>query len=160
MRSFVLYAATLMIMAGAGFSQQSVASASTSEVSEKDEQQIRQLEADMLKGEMTSDPAVFERIFADDCLNLPAGPDLTKTKIVEGIRKSQGHIPPYSARETDMQVYILGDTAIATYVKEYSVRANPNQIDDQDLTDIFVRSAGARKLKISRATHRRAKAEA
>jgi hypothetical protein len=142
-------------MATAAYSQKSAASASANEVSQKDEQQIRQLEEEMLKGELNSDPVVFEKILTDDCLRLPAGPDLTKAKLVEGIRKSQAEAPPYTARETDMYVYMLGDTGIATYVKEYIARENPNQVDDQDVTDVFVKSAGTWKLKISRATHRR-----
>jgi hypothetical protein len=155
MRNFVLQSATFVIVATAAFSQQSAVSPSISQVSQKDEQQIRQLEAGMLKGEMNSDPVVFEKILADDCLNLPAGPDLTKAKLVEGIRKSQGQAPPYIAREEDMHVYMLGDTAIAIYVKEYSVRSNSNQVDRQDLTDVLVRSAGTWKLKVSRATHQK-----
>jgi hypothetical protein len=83
---------------------------------------------------------------------LPAGPDLTEAKLVEGVYKSQGQAPPYIAREEDMHVYMLGDTAIAMYVKEYAVRANPNQVDRQDLTDVFVRTAGTWKLKISRSS--------
>jgi ketosteroid isomerase-like protein len=155
MRNFVLQAATLVMVATAAFSQQSAVSVSTSEVSQKDEQQIRQLEAEMLKGEMNSDPVAFEKILADDCLMLPAGPDLTKAKLVQGVLKSQGEAPPYIASEEDMHVYMLGDTAIAIYVKEYAVRANPNQVDRQDLTDIFVRGVGTWKLKISRATHQK-----
>jgi len=152
MRNLVLLAATFLIMATAAFSQKLAVSASASEVSQKDEQQIRQLEAGMLKGEMNSDPVAFEKILADDCLMLPAGPDLTKAKLVEGVYKSQGQAPPYMASEEGMHVYILGDTAIAMYVKEYAVRANPNQVDRQDLTDVFVRSAGTWKLKISRSS--------
>jgi hypothetical protein len=64
MRNFVLQAATFVIVATTAFSQQSAVSASTSEVSQKDEQQIRQLEAEMLKGEMNSDPMIFEEILA------------------------------------------------------------------------------------------------
>jgi len=152
MRNFVLQAATFLIVATAAFSQKSAVSASAREVSHKDDQQIRQLETELLKGEMNSDPAVFEKILADDCLMLPAGPDLTKAKLVEGVYKSRGQAPPYIASEEDMNVYILGDTAIAMYVKEYAVRANPNQVDRQALTDVFVRIAGTWKLKISRSS--------
>jgi hypothetical protein len=152
MRSFAFRVVTFLIVATAAFSQKSGVPASTSEVSQKDEQQIRQLEAEMLKGEMSSDPAVFEKVLADDCLMLPAGPDLTKAKLVEGVTKSRGQAPPYIAREADMRVYMLGDTAAALYVKEYAVRANPNQVDRQDLTDVFVRSDGTWKLKISRSS--------
>jgi len=151
MPNLVLLAATFLIMATAAFSQKSAVSATASEVSQKDEQQIRQLEAEMLKGEMNSDPVAFEKILADDCLMLPAGPDFTKAKLVQGV-KSQGQAPPYIASEEEMHVYMLGDTAIAMYVKEYAVRANPNQVDRQDLTDVFVRSAGTWKLKISRSS--------
>ena len=152
MRNFVLQVATLVIVATAAFSQKPGVPASTGEVPQKGEQQILQLEAEMLKGEMNSDPVVFEKILADDCLMLPAGPDLTKAKLVEGVHKSQGQAPPYVASEEDMHVYVLGDTAIAMYVKAYAVRANPNQVDRQDLTDVFVRSAGTWKLKISRSS--------
>ena len=155
MRNFMLQAATFLIVATAACSQKPGVPTSTGEESQKDEPQILQLEAEMLKGEMNSDPVVFEKILAHDCLHLPAGPDLTKAKLVQGIRKSQGQVPPYTAREEEMNVYMLGDTAIVTYVKEYAVRANPSQIDRQDLTDVFVKSTGTWKLKISRATHQR-----
>lgn len=152
MRSLVFKVATLLIAATAAFSQKPGVPTSTSEVSQKDEQQILQLEAEMLKGEMNSDPVVFEKILADDCLHLPAGPDLTKAKLIEGVRKSQGQAPPYTASEEDMRVYVLGDTAIAVYVKKYAVRDNPDQVDREDLTEVFVRSAGTWKLKISRSS--------
>ena len=155
MRKFVLQAVTFVIVATAAFSEQSAVSAPTREMSQRDEQQIRQLEEEMLKGEMNSDPVVFEKILADDCLNLPAGPDFTKARLVEGVRRSQGQAPPYIAREEDMHVYMLGDTALVIYVKEYVVRAKPSQDDRQEVTDVFVRSAGAWKLKISRATHQK-----
>src|SRR5262249_19181099 len=113
MRTFVFQVATFLIVATAAFSQKAVVPPSSNDVSQKDEQQIWQLESEMLKGEMNSDPAVFERILADDCLNLPAGPDLTKAKLVEGVRKSQGQAPPYIAHLEDMHVYTLGDIAVA-----------------------------------------------
>jgi ketosteroid isomerase-like protein len=149
MRNLALLAATFLIMATTAYSQKPAVSVSTIE---KDEQQIRQLEEEMLKGEMNSDPVVFERILTDDCLHLPAGPDLTKAKLVEGIRKSQGQAPSYTARKTDMHVYTLGDTAVAMYEKEYAPRDNPGQLDRQAVTDVFVKSAGTWKLKISRAS--------
>jgi uncharacterized protein DUF4440 len=152
MPNLVLLAATFVVMATAAFSPESAVSPSTSEVSKKEEQQIRQLEAEMLKGEMNSDPVIFEKILADDCLNLPAGPDLTKAKLVEGIRKSRGQAPPYIAQVEDMHVFTLGDTAVAMYEKEYAPRANRGQLDRQAVTDVFVRSAGTWKLKISRAS--------
>jgi hypothetical protein len=152
MRSFGFQVATSLIVAAAAFSQNPAAPVSSNKGSPKDEQQIRQIEAEMLKGEMNSDPAVVERILADDCVLLPAGPGWTKASVVEAMHKFQGQAPPYVASEEDMHVYMLSDTAIAMYVKEYAVRANPNQVDRQDLTDVFVKSAGTWKLKISRSS--------
>ena len=152
MRNLVLMAATFLTMTAAVFSQKPAVSASATEGLQNDEQQIRQLEAELLKGEMNSDPAVFERIVADDCLHLPAGPDFTKAKLVEGVRKAQGQAPPYFAQVEYMHVYILGDTAVVFYQKDYAQRANPGQLDRQALTDVFLRSAGTWKLKISRAS--------
>jgi hypothetical protein len=54
-----------------------------------------------------------------------------------------------------MKVYMLGDTAITMYVKEYAVRADPSQVDPQDVSDVFVRSDGTWKLKISRSSQLR-----
>lgn len=152
MRSFAFTVGTFLIAAIAAFSQKPGVLTSTGEVSQKGEQQILQLEAEMLKGEMDSDPAVFDRILADDCVILPAGPAFTKARLVEGIRKSQGQAPPYVASQEDMHVYMVGDTAIAMYVKKYMVRANPDRVDRQDLTEVFLRSDGAWKLKISRSS--------
>jgi ketosteroid isomerase-like protein len=152
MPNFVLQAATFLIVATAAFSQKPGVPASTSEVSQKDEQQIRQLETEMLKGEMNSDPAVVEKIYADDCVLLPGRPGWTKAGLVESIRKSQGQAPPYIASQEDMHIYMLGDTAIVMYVKKYVVRANPDQVDRQDQTEVFLRSDGTWKLKISRSS--------
>ena len=150
MRNLVLVAATFLIMATATFSQTSAVSASTSEVSKKDEQQIRQLEAEMLKGEMNSDPAVVERIYADDWISVGGRTGWTKARLVPAISQAQGQAPPYIASQEDMHVYMLGDTAIVMYVKKYVVRASPDQVDSQDATEVFLRSNGTWKLKISR----------
>ncbi|HTM37977.1 MAG TPA: nuclear transport factor 2 family protein [Terriglobales bacterium] len=154
MRSFGFTVVSFVMVATAGFSQKAVVPHSSSGISQKDEQQIRQLESEMLNGEMNSNPAVFEDILADDCviLNGGLGPGPTKAKLVEGVHQSQGQAPPYSAREEGMQVYMLGDTAIAMYVKEYAVRANPSQVDREDVSDVFVRSVATWKLKISRSS--------
>jgi hypothetical protein len=101
---------------------------------------------------MSSDPVVFEKILADDCLHLPAAPVFTKAKLVEGVRKAMGQPPRYIATDYNMHVYLLGDTAIAMYMKEYSVRTNPNRVDRHDLTDVFVRSPDTWKLKITRSS--------
>ncbi|HXW89631.1 MAG TPA: nuclear transport factor 2 family protein [Terriglobales bacterium] len=105
----------------------------------------------MLKGEMNRDPAVVERIYADDCAN-PGRPAWTKAWLVAAVREYQEQAPPYIASQKDMHVYMHGDSAIAMYVKKYVARDKPDQVDRKDQTDVFVRSAGAWKLKVSRSS--------
>ena len=152
MRISVFQVATFLIVATAAFPQKPAAT--TDEVSQKDEQQVRQVEAELLNGEMNSASAIFEKFLAEDCVILPHGsdPGPTKAKVLEAVRKSEGKAPPYTATVEDMHVYVLGDTVVAMYVKTYAVRANPSQVDRHDLTDVFVRSAGTWKLKISRSS--------
>lgn len=149
---FAYQAAVLLMVATAAFPQNPAVPASSNEALQKDEQQIRQIEAEMLKGEMNSDPAVVERIYADDCASPSGRPGWTKASLVQAIREYQGQAPPYIASQEDMHVYMLGDTAIAMYVKKYAVRADPDRVDRQDQTDVFVRSAGTWKLKLSRSS--------
>jgi hypothetical protein len=107
MRCWLFQAATL-IVAIAAFSQKPGVPASTREASQKEEQQIRQIEAEMLKGEMNSDTAVVKELYVDDCILLPGGPSWTKARLVEAIHDSHGQAPPYIASEEDMHVYLLG----------------------------------------------------
>ena len=107
------------------FPQKPAAPIFTNGASQKDEQQVRQLAAEMLKGEMNNDPAVVERIDGDDCVLLPGGPDCSKARLVVVIHDSHGQAPAYIASQEDMHVYMLGDTATAMYVKTYVVSVNP-----------------------------------
>lgn len=111
---------------------------------------IQKLEADLLKAEMTSDPAVIGRILADDWVNLtPAGEGTNKAGVVEHYRGRAGQAPAYVAETEAMKVIFLGDTAIAAYVKAYKT-TETNNVVRQDATDIFQKQQGAWKLKLSR----------
>jgi hypothetical protein len=150
MRRYVFLAAIFLIVAMAAFSQKPGSQAPISEVLQKDEEQIRQLEAEMLKGEMSSDATVVEKIYADDWAGYASS--RTKTGLVNAVHDYKGQAPPYIASQEDMHVYMLGDTAIAMYVKKYVVREDQSRVDRWDQTDVFVKGAGTWKLKISRAS--------
>ena len=105
MRSFVVAIVSFSMVAPAAFFAEGVGPRPSDDVSQKDQQQIQQLEAELLKGEMNSDPAVFEKILADDCLHLPAGPDFTKTKLVEGVRKARAGSSLYRASGTHARLH-------------------------------------------------------
>lgn len=116
---------------------------------------IQQMEDDWLKGENTTDIAVFERVLADDYVNLtPSGLGPTKAEIVSHLKPRAGQAPPYSVETKDMRIYVLGDAAVAAYTKTYIAKENGNVLHE-DTTHIFKKEHEIWKLKISRASIRK-----
>jgi len=120
-----------------------------------DSEAIQQMEDDWLKGETTTDIAVFERVLADDYVSLtPSGLGPTKAELVSHLKPRAGQAPPYSVETKDMHIYVLGDAAVAAYTKTYAAKENGNVLRE-DTTHIFKKDRGAWKLKVSRATIRK-----
>jgi hypothetical protein len=119
---------------------------------QSDTNAIQTLEADLLKSEATTNIAFMERTLADDYVNLVrSGPGPGKKEIIEGMKPHAGQAPPYSVEMHDLQVYLLGDTAVAVFVKTYTAKENGNMANE-DITHVFARDHGSWKLKISRAS--------
>jgi|HubBroStandDraft_5_1064220.scaffolds.fasta_scaffold757663_1 ketosteroid isomerase-like protein len=113
---------------------------------------IEAIEADLLKSEASTNIAFMERTLADDYVNLlPSAPGPGKKEIIEGMKPHAGQAPPYSVEMHDLHVYLLGDTAVAVFVKTYTGKENGNMANE-DLTHVFARDHGIWKLKISRAS--------
>ena len=88
---------------------------------------IQQIEDDWLRGENTTDIAVLERVLADDYVNLtPRGPGPGKAELISQLQPHAGQAPPYSLEVKDMHIYVLGETAVAAYVKTYTAKENGN----------------------------------
>jgi ketosteroid isomerase-like protein len=119
---------------------------------QSDTQAIEQIEADFLAAEKQTDPAVIDRVLADDYVNLaPQGTGPGKANILKHFRVHAGQAPPYSVETKGMHIYILGDTAVAAYVKTYTAKENGN-VAHEDTTHIFTRTNEVWKLRISRAS--------
>jgi ketosteroid isomerase-like protein len=119
---------------------------------QSDTQAIEQIEADFLSSEKDTDPAVIDRVLTDDYVNLtPHGTGPGKADLLKNFRAHAGQSPPYSVETKDMHIYILGDTAVAAYVKIYTAKENGN-VANEDATHIFTRTDGVWKLRISRAS--------
>lgn len=113
---------------------------------------IRQIEDDGLKGEETTDVAVLERVLADDYVNLtPRGLGPTKAEILEHLRPRAGQAPPYTVKNSEMQIHVFGDTAVAAYLKSYTAKENGN-VMQENTTHVYTRDQGSWKLRLSRAT--------
>ena len=154
MRNFALPWMALFFLTAFACGQVQANPASKLLSTEADRHVIQQIEDDLLKAENTSDFHVLERVLADDWLNLtPGGLGPNKAKVLEGMRPHAGQAPAYSVETQDMQIHILGDIAVAAYVKTYRAKENDN-ISREDTTHIFSKDHGVWKLKISRATIR------
>lgn len=122
---------------------------------EADQRAIQQIEDALVKGENTPDPAVFDRVLADDYETLnPGGPGPGKAQIVKGLQAHAGQPSPYSVEERDMHIYILGNTAVAACVRTYTAKANGN-LAREDKTHVFTKDHGTWKLRFSRASIRK-----
>jgi hypothetical protein len=117
-------------------------------------QSILQIEDDWLKAEQHTDPAVLERVLADDFVNLgPSGLAPGKSQLLKNFQAHAGEAPAYVVETSDMRVYLLGETAVAAYVKTYTGKES-GATAREDTTHIFTKDHGVWKLRMSRSTLR------
>src|SRR5262249_36555679 len=125
-----LVSMTFLIAMAFGQTQAKPASALDNSASggDADTHLIEQIELDLLKAERNTDLTVFERVFADDYVNLtPTGIGPGKAALLNNLREHDGEAPPYSVRQENLHVFILSDTsAVAAYVKIYVANENKN----------------------------------
>jgi ketosteroid isomerase-like protein len=154
MRQILSWLIVLCWCAAPAFTQNSSDSTPKMVAIQGDSQVIQQIEDDWLKGENTTDISVLERVLADDYVNLtPRGLGPGKAEIISHLQPRAGQTPPYSLEVKDMHIYVLGDTAVAAYVKTYTTKENGNVVRE-DTTHILVKDHGTWKLRISRASIR------
>jgi ketosteroid isomerase-like protein len=114
-------------------------------------QAIRQVEAQLLDAERTTDLRILQQICADDYVNLtPTGVGPDKAELLSRLKVHEGEAPPYSVKQQDMRIYVLNDTsAVAAYVKVYIANENGN-VARQDATDVFTKDHGSWRLRFSK----------
>jgi ketosteroid isomerase-like protein len=113
-----------------------------------DTESLTQIEKDLFKVKMTRDPDVIGKVVADDWVNLEPdrrGPG--KAEMIEFLRQHSGQLPPSSFQQHDLQVFIFGNTAVATYVQGDTAQPDGQPMD---VTDVFVKDDGTWKLRLTR----------
>jgi ketosteroid isomerase-like protein len=110
----------------------------------QDEQQIRKIEAATGQFEQQNDSSKMD-LLADDWVFIGYGKVLSKKQFEENVKgnfAAHGNGPsPYTIEKKDMQVYLFGDTAVVSYVKEYRQTPDTTKVLEEDVTDVFTRSA-------------------
>ena len=119
-----------------------------------DTELLVQMEKDLFRAKMTANPDVVDKFVSDDWVNIsPTGREGSKAGIMQNLRQHPGQLPPFTGQQQDLQVYVFGNTGVATFVEEFT--ANPNQHlpwskQQTDGTDVFVKDSGTWKLRLSR----------
>jgi hypothetical protein len=108
----------------------------------EDERQVRKLETETGQFEQGNDLSIMA-LLADDWVGVANGNVLSKADLERGVKSNlvaHGNGPnPYTIEKKNLIVYLFGNLAVVTYVKEYRPTADTAQIRDEDVTDVFVR---------------------
>jgi ketosteroid isomerase-like protein len=118
----------------------------------RDEQELREIEARTAKCEQQNDVSMMS-LFADDFV-VSGKKILSKQQVEEAVRNNRaahGNGPsPYTIEKKNMQVYIFGDTAVVTYIKEYRQTPDTTKFVDEDDTDVFKKGPKGWLLQFSK----------
>jgi hypothetical protein len=120
----------------------------------QDEQELRQIEATTAKGEQQNDVSMM-RLFASDFVS--AGRNvMSKQQLEDAVRSNfvdHGNGPsPVTIEKKNMAVYLFGDTAVVTYIKEYRQTRDTTKFVDEDITDVFKRGTKGWLLQFGRSS--------
>jgi len=121
---------------------------------QSDSELLVQMEKDLFQAKMTTNPDVIERFLSDDWVNVsPTGREGSKAGLVQHLRQHRGELPPFTGLQQDLQVYVFGNTGVATYIEELTAKPDqhlPWGKLQTDGTDVFVKESGTWKLRLSR----------
>jgi hypothetical protein len=141
---FLLLLATLTLVAAASSRQ-------ATEI--QDEQELRQIEATTARCEQQNDVSMM-KLFAGDWVANSIKTKMSKQQLEEAVRTNfvaHGNGPgPYTIEKKNMVVYLFGDTAVVTYIKEYRQTTDTTKFFDEDDTDVFKRGTTGWLLQFSK----------
>jgi hypothetical protein len=92
-------------------------------------------------------------LFASDFVS--AGRNvMSKQQLEDAVRSNfvgHGNAPsPVTIEKKNMVVYLFGDTAVVTYIKEYRQTRDTTKFSDEDITDVFKRGTTGWLLQFSK----------
>jgi hypothetical protein len=119
----------------------------------QDEQQLRQIEATTAKCEQQNDVSMM-RLFASDWMASSNKKVMSKQQFEEAVKdnyEAHGNGPnPYTIEKKNMVVYLFGDIAVVTYIKEYRQTPDTTKFFDENNTDVFKRGTKGWLLQFSK----------
>jgi hypothetical protein len=130
-----------------------VASASRQPTATQDEQELRQIEVTTAKCEQQNDVSMM-KLFTSDFVASSIKTVMSRQQLEEAVRnnfESHRNGPsPFTIEKKNMAVYLFGDTAVVTYIKEYRQTHDTTKFFDEDDTDVFKRGTKGWLLQFSK----------
>jgi len=118
----------------------------------QDEQELRQIEATTAKGEQQNDVSMM-RLFASDFVSSGRNV-MSKQQLEEAVKSNfvshRNGPSPVTIEKKNMMIYLFGDTAVVTYIKEYRQTRDTTKFFDEDDTDVFKRGTKGWLLQFSK----------
>jgi ketosteroid isomerase-like protein len=118
-----------------------------------DQQQIRSCEQAIAAAEGRNDAAPFKRILANDWMVIaPDGNVRHKDETVQDFLDHQNETRPYVVTLEDLRVDVFGNTAVATFTREYHGRIGEakGKVMRGSVVDVFTKANGEWKLRFSK----------
>jgi len=118
-----------------------------------DEQLVRSAEKALASAETRSDPAIFKLFLAADWITVtPDGGVLHKDEVVKDVTDHEGERRPYRVELSGMRVDLFGDTAVASFTREYHGESGEaeGRMTRESVVDVFTKVDGKWKVRFSK----------
>jgi len=119
-----------------------------------DQEQIKSAEMDLAAAEHRSESATFKKIMAEDWMTVTSdGRVLHKDDVVRNVAEHEGERKPYIVRLVALRVDLFGDTAVASFTREYHGVSGEakDKVMRESVVDVFTKSAGGWKMRYKKA---------
>lgn len=126
---------------------------STQTQSKDDEGELWRIESEIARLQQQNDTALA-KFLADDWVCACAKGFFSKKDLIERVKHNfeahQNGPNPYKIEKKNMKVYVFGDTAVVSYIKEYRQTPDTAKFFDEDDTDVFTRDASGWHLRLTK----------
>jgi ketosteroid isomerase-like protein len=148
MRNVTVCSLVLMTLAAV------TAAYSRQETENPDEQRIREIEAATAKGEQQNDVSMMG-LYAEGFL-FSGKKVISKEQLEKNVKDNfvahDNGPSPFTIDKKNMQIYLFGDVAVVTYIKEYRQTRDTTRFFAEDETDVFKRAPHGWLIQFSKSS--------
>lgn len=115
-----------------------------------DQEQIKSAETDLAAAEHRNDSAVYKKIMAVDWMTVTQdGRLLHRDDVVRGVSEHEGERKPYIVKLAGLRVDMFGDTAVASFTREYHGISGEakGKVMRESVVDVFTKTPAGWKMR-------------